>query len=170
MNLQKVNTKAKGKPMIICANLLVRHNEEYFVLQRSAKKEYAPNVVVPFGGKLDAGESALEAAVRELKEESGLTAKNIKLAAIVTEIHNDPAMLGDWLVYYFLGDYASGELIENPEGTSLKLSAVALSKQDLFPSFQLILPSLLKDDSRPIVAQVIFDENRKKVSHTLHTC
>ncbi len=156
--------------MISCANLLVKHELEYIVLKRSAKKQFAPNLVVPFGGKISRGESPFEASIRELKEESGLTAKNIKLAAIVTEVHNDPEMKGDWLVYYFVGDFDKGELNQNPEGTSLKLTKKELMKQELFPTFQILLPYLMKKELRPIVARVSFDKNRKITSYSLDIC
>jgi 8-oxo-dGTP diphosphatase len=170
MSAQKINSKAKGNTIVSCANILVKMGDAYVVLKRSEKKEFAPNVIAPFGGKISRGESPLKAAIRELKEESGLTAKNIKLRAIVTETHNDPDMLGDWLVYYFIGDYDKGEIIKTPEGTTLKLTSEELKKHELFPTFKVLLPYLLKEEIHPIIAQITFDKNRELVTSSVDVC
>ena len=66
-----------------------------------------------FGGKVDVGESIEDAARRELEEESGLVAKNIKKVGVIEfEFQNDPKILE---VHIFHVDQFVGEPLESDE-------------------------------------------------------
>jgi len=169
MTRQSINSHPEMSNMLICANLLVRDGKKYFVMKRSPKKKFAPDYVVPYGGKLNPGENAINCAIRELAEESGLTAKDIKLSAVVTEIHESPKMLGNWLTYYFVGDYESGDPIVTPEGENLKLTLSELKKEKLFPSFREILPFIVASE-RPVVAVCKYNKNRELIEKEVICC
>jgi len=68
------------------------------------------------GGKLDQGETPEECAIREVKEECGLTVRNPQLKGIITfplfDLQNE-----DWYVFVFVFDEFEGELIDSVEGT-----------------------------------------------------
>ncbi len=66
------------------------------------------------GGKFEDGETPEECAIREVKEESGLTIKNPKMKGIMTF----PSFNGreTWYVFLFLMEEFEGELIESNEG------------------------------------------------------
>lgn len=66
------------------------------------------------GGKLDPGETPEECAIREVKEESGLDLKALKLRGIITFPLFD--QVDDWYVYLFTSTEFSGDLIDSPEG------------------------------------------------------
>ncbi|MFZ0455471.1 MAG: 8-oxo-dGTP diphosphatase [Ignavibacteriaceae bacterium] len=66
------------------------------------------------GGKLDSGESPEECAIREIKEESGLTVKNPLLKGFLTFPNFDG--VDDWYVFVFTFDEFNGNLIDSPEG------------------------------------------------------
>ena len=169
MTRQNINSRPEMSNMLICANLLVRDGEKYFVMKRSLKKKFAPGYVVPYGGKLNLGENAISCAIRELAEESGLTAKDITLSAVVTEIHESPQMLGNWLTYYFVGNYKSGDLIVTPEGENLKLTLPELKKEKLFPSFREILPFITVSE-RPVVAVCKYNNNHELIENEIISC
>ena len=65
-------------------------------------------------GKLDPGQTPEECAIREVKEESGLDLKALKLRGIITFPLFD--QVDDWYVYLFTGTEFSGDLIDSPEG------------------------------------------------------
>lgn len=55
------------------AIVVLRHQEFFWIHQRHASKRVYPGLWgIGIGGKVDAGESPLQAAVRELQEESGI--------------------------------------------------------------------------------------------------
>ena len=66
------------------------------------------------GGKLNLGESPEECAIREIKEESGLTVKNPSLKGFLTFPNFDG--VDDWYVFVFTFDEFNGNLIDSPEG------------------------------------------------------
>lgn len=67
------------------------------------------------GGKLNKGESPEECAIREIKEESGLTVKNPKLKGFLTFPDFDG--VDDWYVFVYTFDEFEGSLIDSPEGS-----------------------------------------------------
>ena len=66
------------------------------------------------GGKLNKGESPEECAIREIKEESGLTVRNPSLKGFLTFPNFDG--VDDWYVFVFTFDEFKGNLIDSPEG------------------------------------------------------
>lgn len=144
---EMINSSLDIHPYLFVANILVRKDGKFLVLKRSEDKNVAPGVVHPFGGKLKYNENALEGALRELMEESGVTTTKLRLKAITTEIRGfNPA----WLAYYFVGDYLSGEIKPTAEGETLLLTEPELRQQKLYPVFANILDHML-DDTTDII-------------------
>jgi 8-oxo-dGTP diphosphatase len=91
------------------------------------------------GGSVEAGETILEAATRETREETGLAPEALRLAAIIHVI-GEPAVL----LFVFLGDLADGELHPCDEGTFHWFSRAALDDPalPLMPDLPFLLPRL----------------------------
>ena len=66
------------------------------------------------GGKFNKGESPEECAIREIKEESGLTIRNPYLKGFISFPNFDG--IDDWYVFVFTIDEFEGKLIDSPEG------------------------------------------------------
>lgn len=64
------------------------------------------------GGHIEAGESIVDAVIREMKEETGLTIKNPKLCGV----KQFPIEEGRYIVFLFLADEFEGELCSSEEG------------------------------------------------------
>jgi 8-oxo-dGTP diphosphatase len=68
----------------------------------------------PPGGKMHPRESPQECIMREFREETGLTVRDLQLRAVTTVLH--AGLAAHWLLFvYRAGDY-SGELISGVEG------------------------------------------------------
>ena len=67
------------------------------------------------GGKFETGETPEECAIREIKEESGLTVKDPIMKGFITFPLFDGK--NDWYVFVFKFNGFEGKLIDSPEGT-----------------------------------------------------
>ena len=93
----------------------LKQNEKTLMLHRVKKEQdFHEGKWNGLGGKLDPGETPEECAIREVKEESGLDLKALKLRGIITFPLFD--QVDDWYVYLFTGTEFSGDLIDSPEG------------------------------------------------------
>lgn len=165
-----INTLPHIHNLIICANIFVRKDGKYLLLKRSPHKKYAPNVVHPFGGKVDPNEDPYNAARRELLEEAGITVKNMRLEAVVLEIKPSKNSDGsNWLIFHFSADYESGELIETEEGELVYLDADEIIKQDLFPSVRLIINHIINPKDGTVFSTFEYDDADEIIERTENT-
>jgi 8-oxo-dGTP diphosphatase len=138
-----INSTPDIHELVICANVFIKKDDKFLVLKRSKLKKYAPNVIHPVGGKVDLNENPFEAAIREAKEETGISIENLNLRAVLLEIiprSNEP---NNWVIYHFIGDYKAGDLIETEEGELLWLTPEEVRQADLFPSVHNIIDHIL---------------------------
>jgi 8-oxo-dGTP diphosphatase len=92
------------------ANLLVVKNDQVLLLKKPRRGWY----VAP-GGKMDPGESILEAGIREFTEETGTTPIAPHLKGIYTMVIQDEetgAIQNEWMLFTFLARDLSGIPLE----------------------------------------------------------
>lgn len=92
------------------------------------------------GGKLEAGETPEECAIREIQEESGLRPISLKLKGFLTfpNFANDE----DWYAFVFVVDRFEGDLIESPEGNLQWIPDEQLLDLNLWEGDRIFLPWL----------------------------
>jgi len=149
---------------IICANVFIKKADKYLLMKRSSDKKFAPNYIHPFGGKLNTDENPYQGAIREIKEETNLCLKNIKLEAVVLEILPDTKITKcNWLIFHFSANYQSGQLKVNEEGEAVWLSASQILSLDtkLFPSVRNLAKHILNPNDGVIFATFKYNPNSK---------
>jgi len=94
--------RSGGKPApTVCAGAVIRDSEGRLLLVRRGRPPSAGLWSVP-GGRVEAGETPAQAAVREVREETGLDVEVGELLATVE--------IGDYLVHDFAADVVGGRL------------------------------------------------------------
>jgi 8-oxo-dGTP diphosphatase len=115
------------------------------------------------GGKFEFGESPEDCAIREIREESGLIVKNLKLKGFITFPLFDG--IEDWYVFLFTSDEFTGELIDSAEGNLEWIPINKLIKINLWDGDKLFIPWLFKD--KFFSAKFIY-ENGRYVNHEVN--
>jgi 8-oxo-dGTP diphosphatase len=107
------------------------------------------------GGRLEDGESYLEAAVRETEEEVGLTPLHLRQVADLSFVFTDGySLYGE----VFLGDAYSGRLVETDEAAPFWCPLDRIPYEEMWADDRLWLPHVL--DGAYVSGRFIFDGER----------
>lgn len=119
--------------------LCLIHQGERLLLQNRRKKDW-DGWTLP-GGHIEKGESIVDAVVREMQEETGLTIHSPKLCGI----KQFPIENGRYLVFLFRTESFSGEVRSSDEGEMRWISRSELSDFHTVPDFEELLQVMLDD-------------------------
>ena len=117
---------------------LVRKGEKY-LLQDRIKKDWR-GYTLP-GGHIEPEESIVDAVIREMKEETGLTIRNPKLCGV----KQFPIEGGRYIVFLFSADEFEGELVSSDEGKMHWVDKEELDKVNTVNDFKELLEVMLDD-------------------------
>lgn len=139
-------------------NIVVVIREQKILLIDRNKGDF--DGFVPPGGKVEFPETFTESAIRELKEETGLTAKTIQqrgLSGFINEEKREQYIYVDFLCTDF-----DGELIEKgPEGNCSWVSIKDISSIHMQKDIKLRILEMLKNNIYEY--QMYWDEEKKGV-------
>ncbi|MDM5314578.1 8-oxo-dGTP diphosphatase [Fictibacillus sp. b24] len=111
---------------------MVQHEDKVLLIKRPDSRGF-PGFLAP-GGKVDFPESLVECAIREVKEETGLTVSNLIYKGI--DEYVNPQENVRYMVFNYWTDTFEGELLlDPPEGELVWVSlneALNLPMQDWF--------------------------------------
>ena len=118
---------------------LIRRGD-HILLQNRVKKDWA-GYTLP-GGHVEPGESFVDACVREMKEETGLTVSDIHLCGV----KQFPIDGGRYIVFLFRADSFEGELISSEEGEMEWVELDRLGEYPTVSDLKEMLDVMLSDD------------------------
>lgn len=120
-----------------------KDNKTLMLYRNKKENDYHEGKWNGLGGKFELGESPEDCAIREIKEEAGLTVKNLIMKGFITF----PLFDGkdDWHVFLFVIDKFEGELIDSPEGELEWIDNNKLSEINLWEGDKIFIPWLFED-------------------------
>lgn len=140
--------------------LCLIRKDDCYLLQDRIKKDWK-GFTLP-GGHVEPGESIVDAVIREMKEETGLTVENPKLCGVKQfPISGGTYENGRYLVFLFVADRFSGEVMSSEEGAMYWVKKEDLSTVNLVNDFKELLEVML--DEKLSEFQYVVEEGSWKV-------
>lgn len=125
--------------------LCLIHKGNQYLLQDRVKNDWK-GFTLP-GGHIEVGESIVDAVIREMKEETGLTVVNPKLCGVKQfPIKDGKYENGRYLVFLFKADQFYGDIISSEEGRMHWINKEDLDKVNLVSDFKELLEVMLDDN------------------------
>lgn len=129
--------------------LCLVHKDGYYLLQNRTKKDWK-GYTLP-GGHVEKGESIVDAVVREMQEETGLTVLNPHLCGV----KQFPIEGGRYLVFLFETQQFEGNLASSDEGEMHWVSTQQLHNVNLVEDFDDLIEVMMDKELNEF--QYVFD-------------
>lgn len=139
----------------------VKKDGKYLMLHRGKHKRIMPDVWMAPGGHLEFNEGLFKCARREVREETGIEIKNLRVKAVGSGYLED---LNQELFFHFvMADYAGGEVIKNPaDGELVWVTPEEMAKlPTLLAEIHNILPALFDGSDKVISYKVRYKQGNE---------
>ncbi len=126
---------------ILATLCYIRKNGKTLMIYRNKKEnDYHEGKWNGVGGKFEIGENPEECATREVKEETGLSVKSLKMKGFISFPNFDGK--NDWHVFLFIIDDFEGEIIDSNEGELHWINDEDITNLNLWDGDKIFIPWL----------------------------
>jgi len=122
---------------------VIDKDKTLMIYRNKKKNDYHEGKWNGLGGKFEPGESPEECAIREVKEESGLTMINPKMKGFITFPMFDK--IKDWYVFIFTATDFEGKIIDSNEGKLEWIPNNKLVDLNLWDGDKIFIPWLFQE-------------------------
>lgn len=142
-------------------NMLVVSDGKVLVLKRGENEKDFPGWYMLPGGKQEENETPIQAAIRETFEETGIKVLNPKLKVVATHNHDYRGKI--YLIYIFMAEDFSGDLVQSNEGVALWMPLDELMNDSkLYPDLKRHIKLITSDELNEVLFTYHkFDSNLK---------
>ncbi len=142
------------QPISLC---FVMHLNQVLLLKRSPEKKVYPSKWDGIGGKVESGETPLDACIREVKEEANIQVRSPTLRGIFTL--RDQHHQTEWIMFAFRVTEFSGVPPEKSKDGEIKWIPISdVGSLDTVPDLKLYISALLSQDENVIFGHFDYDE------------
>lgn len=145
--------------------IFIQQGDAVLLMKRSATTPIFPNRYNGIGGHVERDEDVLSAALREIEEETGLTAPHLRAVQLRGIIQVDAGKAMGILIFVFSAEAISREVRDSDEGALAWVALQDAAKLPVVDDLPLILPRLFGAQAQQALfyAHSSYDANNQLV-------